>query len=643
MTLILLTELVSAPFVWADPPAATQPTEETTVIQGQVFNLFGSGVAGVLVFVTGPADNPEQADKLATDSTDDVGDFELLVPGKLAGQVVIVMQAPGYDTVTRRIQIDPEDELPPFVDVQLKGAHKVAGTVRDARTSKPVPGAAVKVSLAYEQFTAQSDAGGAFQVTGLLPGELKVKVEAPGYATESRSVKLTMDGKNRAAALKLMESDNPHQGQGVALNAAGQLLVSLQPERIVHLVIVDASGDPIGGALVECLEETRTDLRSLVADEQGRVTFRGLHYDTVKLSARLSHESFVSSGEFDRQIELPNDATESTHTLTMQSAGRIVGTVTDKVTGAPLNGARLTVGDASQGRPRRAWTDFEGAFVLEGVSPGKQFVTVHLAGHAPELFDLDVAAGADSTVNVKLGAGRSIQGSVIDEQGKPVPNALIAAQQWRSHASLGLQAMTDGQGRFLLADAPADEFQISILRDGFEPLTDQAVQAPGSEYRFELKAAAPNDSIESRFKVGDQAPALALTTVTGRSIKLADLKGQWVMLDFWATWCGPCLVEIPNLKKVQKTLGTRKDFLLLGISLDQSAGTVRRFVAERKIDWPQSAGPGSGAADVANAYGVSSIPATFLIGPDGKIAEVDLHGPRMSQRLIELLKSGASD
>jgi thiol-disulfide isomerase/thioredoxin len=113
------------------------------------------------------------------------------------------------------------------------------------------------------------------------------------------------------------------------------------------------------------------------------------------------------------------------------------------------------------------------------------------------------------------------------------------------------------------------------------------------------------------------APDFSLRSFDGREITLSQLKGKVVLLDFWATWCGPCKESIPHLIQLYKTY-REGGFELVGMNIDKGDGeAVRRFVRSMDIPYPIVATP----EDVVRSYRVTGIPATFLIDKEGKIRE----------------------
>ena len=114
------------------------------------------------------------------------------------------------------------------------------------------------------------------------------------------------------------------------------------------------------------------------------------------------------------------------------------------------------------------------------------------------------------------------------------------------------------------------------------------------------------------------APDFTLATVDGGTVRLSSFRGRVVLVDFWATWCGPCRAEIPNLKEVRESFASR-GFEIIGVSLDDSGPeAVRAFTEEYGIDYPVVLG----SQELTQQYGgIQAIPTAFLVDREGRIVE----------------------
>jgi peroxiredoxin len=130
---------------------------------------------------------------------------------------------------------------------------------------------------------------------------------------------------------------------------------------------------------------------------------------------------------------------------------------------------------------------------------------------------------------------------------------------------------------------------------------------------------------------------ISFTATDGTKVDLAAMKGKVVLVDFWATWCGPCVKELPNVKAAYEKHHD-KGFEVIGISLDQEKSDLDAFVKKNAMPWPQAFDGKGWQNALAAKFGISSIPATFLVGKDGKIAATDLRGPALEAKVAELLK-----
>ena len=143
-----------------------------------------------------------------------------------------------------------------------------------------------------------------------------------------------------------------------------------------------------------------------------------------------------------------------------------------------------------------------------------------------------------------------------------------------------------------------------------------------------------------RSSVGRPYMDLTLQNTDGETVALSSLTGpgRWVLLDFWATWCGPCCREIPHLKEAYAAFGGR-GFTIYGVSIDHDAARWRQFVAENELPWTNVLSSGGGKqSPAAEMYGIRFIPSNFLISPEGVIVAKNLPGNRLQARLEELMK-----
>lgn len=163
--------------------------------------------------------------------------------------------------------------------------------------------------------------------------------------------------------------------------------------------------------------------------------------------------------------------------------------------------------------------------------------------------------------------------------------------------------------------------------------------------------AAVKDHFEDRMAridvVGKPAPPIIAKDVDGKPVSLAELKGKVVLIDFWASWCPPCVAAIPTLKALSQKYQDR-GFVILGINVDlmhedvketdSAQQQVRRFLVRHRVGWI-NVQSGNGASDFAAAYHVEHIPASFLVGRDGSVVAVDQHGEMLERALASALDS----
>ena len=141
--------------------------------------------------------------------------------------------------------------------------------------------------------------------------------------------------------------------------------------------------------------------------------------------------------------------------------------------------------------------------------------------------------------------------------------------------------------------------------------------------------------------VGDATPDVDVERIAGKGkgdrLRLGDERGKVVLIDFWATWCGPCVAELPALKDIQETFGGDSRFRLISLSCDDTAEPALRVIREQGLSWTHGLVSRFGSGVMAR-YDVRAIPSTFLIGPDGRILARDLRGTALKEAIAKALK-----
>lgn len=178
--------------------------------------------------------------------------------------------------------------------------------------------------------------------------------------------------------------------------------------------------------------------------------------------------------------------------------------------------------------------------------------------------------------------------------------------------------MIDGKG--------LDETLVNMLRPSFD-----------QEEKFLLDYY--KQKVAAKKMEGVVSPSFDYENHKGGKTKLEDLRGKYVYIDVWATWCGPCLAEIPHLKKVEeKYHGKNIEFVSISVDTDKDHEKWKKMVVSKELGGIQLFADKNWTSDFIKAFGINAIPRFILIGPDGKVIKADAARPS-SVALIELLDS----
>jgi beta-lactamase regulating signal transducer with metallopeptidase domain/protocatechuate 3,4-dioxygenase beta subunit/peroxiredoxin len=566
-------------------------------------------------------------------------------------------------------------------EIVLHRPFHARGTVVDAMTGEPIPRFTIVPGQGpigsngrymWRPAVTRQGADGRFDEDDLFgldsPSGVALKVEAEGYLPE------VFDGFTSA-------------------DESAEHAFRLRRAAPMTGVVRDPEGQPLAGAKVEVsfsesdavfgdrpdIEPPQGDL-VVTTDAQGRYALKprerpfGVFVRHERGYGRLSPAELSRSGD-----------------LTLRPWSRIEGVY--KVGDRPGADAWVSVSIDATTPESTAWTnefyrrttDAEGRFVVERAVPG--FAVAYTPTVGPVSFE--VRPGEASRLALG-GAGRQVVGRVATPNRTALPfpiGAGSSARLIRDHPpapspvglampelvghmaawyrtpegrawKLGIRGnpiKVERDGSFRATDVPPGRYRLSIYLG--DPAAAKRRDVEWTEVRASLDrtidipegpAGEPIDlgtlelTVTTRnyrpVAVGQKAPEVeGTTTLDGKPLRLADYRGKFVLLDFWATWCLPCIEEEPHLKAAYDAFKGDDRVVMIGLSLDESVEAPRKHVQARGLGWVQGFAGGDPWAGVASGFGVTSIPQTFLIGPDGTVLARDLRGPRIRAAIAEAL------
>jgi peroxiredoxin len=597
---------------------------ESDYLSGAAVMLLTHGieVSGVVLAPSGkPAEgvtitrNHEWRNPAAILTTGEDGRFKIV--NLLAGEMNLTFEASGLAGQTRHLDLsNGMAEL----KIEMKPGNHFQGRIVD-QGGKPIAGAMVEMDrldlgpLEYD-WKAVADDQGRFQWDSAPEGPHPYYFSADGYRPRGEP-DLVADGQDKIVSLRRAADGNKTIVDGHVTEAG-----SKAPITNFSLYVKEFNDDGV--------EHSRTAVST--TDGSYSVAVDPASGGCMIEIAAPGHAPQMSSRKAPRDGDQRLD-------FALEKGEGISGTIL-LPDGTPAAGAEVAVCSDDEAailgqlhfndhfQTSIVKADDNGEFNIPQLEAATGLFAVHEAG-----FGETNVTGVKGPFQITLAKWGAIQG-IATAGGKLLQGdeLVLIRESGASGLTLGRDAYglkTDVDGGFVFSNVPPGNVSLfRVVSNKFiasKFLDVNAGQTTGGSYS-EVDLGAVEAPPQTGLKVGDIAPAFETKTLNGQPLRLADYRGKYVLLDFWATWCGPCIGEIPHLKSAYDAFGSSDRFVMISLSLDNAASAPAEYARKNNIKWIQGFAGAFSQSRVAMSYGVEAIPAIFLIDPEGKIVALDLRG-----------------
>jgi thiol-disulfide isomerase/thioredoxin len=182
------------------------------------------------------------------------------------------------------------------------------------------------------------------------------------------------------------------------------------------------------------------------------------------------------------------------------------------------------------------------------------------------------------------------------------------------------------------------QVELQVLEQDTSPKGEAVLKELASSSNAEVAEAAKSvaERRQKSAELKSKPVDIKFTATDGKEVDLANLRGKVVLVDFWASWCGPCMGEMPNVVSTYKKLH-EKGFEIVGISLDQDKGAMEAALQKQGMTWSQYFDGAGWENKISKSFGINSIPAAWLIDKKGMLRETGLRGEALGAGIEKLL------